>query len=86
MPRITQFAGLNINTKVRYPANTRHLPNAASMLGQRRRRWASIETSLGKCLVLAGYAMTILFVCDYGVLWVTVGFAKVNSRNYSLEK
>ena len=36
------------------PANTRHSPDAVSMLDQRRRRWASIETALGECLVLAG--------------------------------
>ena len=29
------------------PANTRYSPDADSMLGQRRRRWASIETALG---------------------------------------
>ena len=36
------------------PANTRHSPNAISMLGQRRGRWANIETALGECLVFAG--------------------------------
>ena len=35
------------------PANTGHFPNAASMLGQRRRRWANIETALGECPVFA---------------------------------
>ena len=36
------------------PANTGHSPNAVSMLGQRRRRWANIETALGECPVFAG--------------------------------
>ena len=35
-------------------ANTRHRPYAGYMLGQRRRRWPSIEPRLGKCLVSAG--------------------------------
>ena len=35
------------------PANTGHSPNAVSMLGQRQRRWANIETALGVCLVFS---------------------------------
>ena len=31
-----------------------HSPNAVSMLGQRRRRCANIETALGECPVFAG--------------------------------
>ena len=31
--------------------NTGHSTNAVSMLGQRRRRWTSIETALGESLV-----------------------------------
>ena len=34
--------------------STRHFPNEVSMLGQRRRRWTSIETTLGECLVFSG--------------------------------
>ena len=34
------------------PANTRTWPNDVSMLDQRRRRWANIETTLGQVLVL----------------------------------
>ena len=30
------------------PANTRHWHNVVSMLGQRRRRWSSIETTFGQ--------------------------------------
>ena len=34
--------------------NTRRSPNVALMLGQRRRRWASIETTSGYCILFAG--------------------------------
>ena len=37
-----------------FPANTGHSPNAASMLGQRRRRWPNIEAALGEWPVFAG--------------------------------
>ena len=37
-----------------YTGNTRHSPDVVSMLGQRRRRWANIETTSGECLVFAG--------------------------------
>ena len=36
------------------PANTGYSPNAVSMLDQRRRRWANIETALGECPAIAG--------------------------------
>ena len=35
------------------PTNTVHSPNFVLMLGQRRRRWANIETALGECPVFA---------------------------------
>ena len=35
-------------------ANTSHLPNVWPMLGQRRRRWANIDRTLGGCVVFAG--------------------------------
>ena len=35
------------------PANTGHSLNAVSMLAQRRRRWANIETAFSECLVFA---------------------------------
>ena len=44
-------------------ANTGHSPNAVSMLGQRRRRWANIETALGECPVFAG---------QYTLTWSTI--------------
>ena len=36
------------------PANTGHSPNAVLMLGQRRRRFANIETASGECQCLLG--------------------------------
>ena len=38
-----------------HPANTRHSPNVSSKLGKRRRRWTSIEETMGECLVLADH-------------------------------
>ena len=38
-------------TDTAFPAITGHSPNAVSMLGQRRRRWANIETALDECPV-----------------------------------
>ena len=35
------------------------------MLGQRRRRWANIKTSLFKCVLLAGLPYTICFVMKF---------------------
>ena len=34
-----------------YPANS---PNFETMLDQRHRRWANIDSALGECLVFAG--------------------------------
>ena len=34
--------------------NTRRSPKVGSMLDQRRRRWANIEPTMGKCLMFAG--------------------------------
>ena len=31
---------------ITYPVNTKHQPNTGSLLGQRRRQWASIEPVL----------------------------------------
>ena len=49
------------------PANTGHSPNAVSMLGQRRRRWANIEITLGECPVFAGMeaACAMLFTTPW---------------------
>ena len=38
----------------RIPSNTRHSPNAVSMLVHRLRRWPTIETALSECLVFVG--------------------------------
>ena len=44
------------------PANTGHSPNNVSMLGQRRRRWANIETTLGECPVFPGKHLPHIFL------------------------
>ena len=41
------------------PGNRTHLPNVWPMLGQRRRRWANIGQTLGRCVVFAGVAPKI---------------------------
>ena len=43
------------------PAITRHPPNVESTLGQRRERWANVDSILGECLVFAGAAFSPLF-------------------------
>ena len=40
--------------RLRFPENTTHLPDVRPMLAQRRRRWANIGQTLGKCVVFAG--------------------------------
>ena len=47
------FSALRVKYFI-YPANTGHSPDAVSMLGQRRRRCANIETALDECPVFAG--------------------------------
>ena len=44
------------------PNNTRHSTVAVLMLGQRRRRWTNIETTLGGCLVFAGCVLARIFI------------------------
>ena len=36
------------------PANTTHRHNVGPMLGRRRRRWADVGSTLGRCVVFAG--------------------------------
>ena len=43
-----------LSITVRNPANTRRRANVVLMLGQRRRRWPNISTTLGQRLVFAG--------------------------------
>ena len=38
-----------------FPPSNKHWPNVVLMLGQRRRRWASIKTTLCQRLLLAGF-------------------------------
>ena len=62
-------------------ASTSHSPNAVSMLGQRRRRWSNIETTLGECLVFAA-SMALL----YSVMNANIGKGWLINRElkYSL--
>ena len=45
------------------PANTAHSLNAVSMLSQRRRRWANVESALGEGPVFAGKASMMISKC-----------------------
>ena len=42
------------------PANAGHSPDAVSMLRQRRRHWANIETALDECPVFVGIYYSLL--------------------------
>ena len=44
----------------KYPVNTGRSSKADSMLGQRRRHWPNIESTLGERLVFAGYTLKVL--------------------------
>ena len=50
----TSIIGLAFSRPRPITGNTGNSPYAVSMLAQRRRRWASIDTALGECLVFAG--------------------------------
>ena len=50
---ITMITG-NTIAQPSIPANTKRLPNAGLMMGQRRRRWHNIKQALGDRLVFAG--------------------------------
>ena len=52
------------------PANMRHWPNVGLLLGQRRRRWANSNPTLGQRLMFAGivpnfssYITTLTYFC-----------------------
>ena len=49
------------------PANTKHLYNICTMLGQRRRRWTDVVQMLYKCFVFAGNEVTTIYTLG----WVT---------------
>ena len=42
---------------MQYPVNTKRLSNVSTMLGQRRRQWASIVPILAERFVFAGKAL-----------------------------
>ena len=46
------------------PANTRHWRNADLMLGQRRRRWTNIKSTLCQCLMFAGIGQCLWSMCQ----------------------
>ena len=48
------LAGYTVNLRA-VPANTTHSTNVGLMLGQRRREWPKIETTLGECIVFVEY-------------------------------
>ena len=52
----------------KYPDNTRHLPNAGWILGQ---RWTSIDTSFGECIMFA-YDRTSSNTFEYLLLALSV--------------
>ena len=62
MDRVTRFQKSSDKIDA-IPANTGHSSNAVSMLGQRRRRCANIETALGECPVFAGMGLYRLLLC-----------------------
>ena len=49
-----QYFRTAASSEPRLPANTKHWPNAGSMLGQRRRRWSNNKPALGECFVFDG--------------------------------
>ena len=58
-----------------HPANTRHWVSVASMTGQRRRWWTSIEATLYQCLVFAeqhqlGQKLTEQHLCVFVEYWI----------------
>ena len=61
------------------PANTGHSPNVVSMLGQRRRRWANIETTLGEFSMFAG-----LVVCGVLIVIMSIVIMSTNIFAHSL--
>ena len=44
----------------RYPANTKRWSNVGLMLGQRRRRLANFNPTLGQRIMFAGYEATLM--------------------------
>ena len=66
MPSLAQLYQPD-STVTYYPVNTRHWPNVVLMLTRRLRRRPNIKTTLGQCLVLAGYD-PMVFKC-----WPDVG-------------
>ena len=76
------------------PANTKHCPNADSMLGQRRRRWTNIDAGLGQCLVFSGrsvvhyharniaYLSTLPIISNYTSFWWISRYSLIITNEY----
>ena len=56
-----ELHALAVHGQWHIPANTRTWPNSVSILDQRRRRWANIETALGQVLVFADIGLFFYF-------------------------
>ena len=42
-----------------------YCPNVVLLLGRRRRQWTYFKTTLGQCLVFAGYVHRHAWMCSY---------------------
>ena len=67
------------------PVNTTHLPNVWPMLGQRRRRWANIGQTLGRCVVFAvwGNSRDFRAICTNRVFFPLVKCKLLNKYDTS---
>ena len=53
------------------------------MLGQRRRRWQNIETTLGECLVFAWHLSIkgpYLLFCEVAKLYALIAFFMISAK------
>ena len=58
-----------------YPANASYLANVVLRLGERRRRWTNVKTTLGRCLMFDGYAYswpTQLYIHIYIYIYIFI--------------
>ena len=66
------------------PTNTRHLPNAVSMLAHRLRRWCNIETALGECRVCWDRRLFTMYIHTHSIWIATVAQHQTNIGPMSL--
>ena len=74
---MTSDAQALLDYPARPPANTRHRPNVGPMLGQRRRRWPNIGSTLGRCLVFAG---PVPYIYHYHL--ILINYSSIHPREY----